>query len=246
MTKLRNEIYVLFRIKSNSRFTYRIHIFDDRHPFNLQNKVETKETEDPADIASSEKEQCLYVSYPSGKCVWKITRDSNNQHNIIKWLTTDYAPFNLTVSKYDQSLVILSSSALMIYGSNAELIRSIQLPKEIAHHRHAVETSFGNIIIIHKWTDEKEVESQLNILQRERRWIVSELTSDGQVVIRRFIPLNETQKLNFPTYFELDSDERVFVSDDLNRRVILLDSDLEWIHIICPTHEKNEDLLLSP
>lgn len=128
----------------------------------------------------------------------------------------------------------------MIYESNAEFIRSIQLPKEIAHHRYAVQTSFGNFIIIHKWSGEKGEIRRSDVLERDRKWIVSELTSDGQVVIRRFIPSNATQKLNFPTYLSLDSDDRVFISDDMNRRIILLDSDLAWNKVICPTHEENE------
>lgn len=129
----------------------------------------------------------------------------------------------------------------MIYGSDAELIRSIQLPAEIAPHRQAVETSFGNVIVIHKWTDDKDAESEPNIFERVIKWIVSELSSDGQMVIRRFIPSTETQKLNFPTYLSLDSDDRVFVTDDTNNRIILLDSDLEWNKVNYPKREQNEN-----
>ena len=73
------------------------------------------------------------------------------------------------------------------------------------------------------------------------KWVISELTRDGQMVIRRFIPSNETQKLNDPRYLSLDSDDRVFVADTGNDRVILLDSDLKWNRILCPTKEEEEE-----
>jgi len=67
---------------------------------------------------------------------------------------------------------------------------------------------------------------------------VSELTRDGQMVIRRFIPSNEIHKLIYPAYLALDSDDQVFVADSGKDRVVLLDSDLKWNRILCPTKEE--------
>ena len=89
--------------------------------------------------------------------------------------------------------------------------------------------------------EEEKGESGSSGRKRVMKWGISELTRDGQMVIRRFIPSNETQQLNDPHYLSLDSDDQVFVADNENDRVILLDSDLKWNRILCPTKEETEE-----
>ena len=238
VTKLRNEIYVLCASSPSSSDVIRV--FEDRIPFLLQKTIEVKEIKYPRGIGSTDKGNCLYVCDSEEKCVWKMTRETDDQHKIIKWLTTDYEPYTLSVSSDGQLLVVNLSSILMIYGSDAELIRSIQLPRDIENPFHAVETSIGNFIIIHEWVEEEKRESGSSG-REETMWGVSELTRDGQMVIRRFISSNETQQLNNPQYLSIDSDDQVFVADTWNVRVILLDSDLKWNRILCPTKEETEE-----
>src|SRR6218665_3312652 len=90
MTKLRNEIYVLCH-RDNL-----IRVYEDRYPFRLKKNMEIEETKFPFNIVSSEKENCLYVSDFDRNSVWKITRQTDDQHKIIKWLTTDYAPLPIS------------------------------------------------------------------------------------------------------------------------------------------------------
>src|SRR6218665_3255810 len=111
-----------------------------------------------------------------------------------------------------------SSPILMIYGSDAVLIRSIHLPTDIEHPVHAVETSIGNFIILHLWEEKAEHWSSVRAHEMSY-WVVSEVTRDGQEVIQRFIPAHEAQKLNYPRYISLDSDDRVFVAGRWNERV---------------------------
>ena len=63
------------------------------------------------------------------------------------------------------------------------------------------------------------------------------------MVVSRFVPQNETQELNNSCYLALDSDDRVFVADSGSDRVVLLDSDLSWIRVLCPTED--DDLISS-
>jgi len=260
VTKLRNEIYVLCGVYYSAPNVIRV--FEDRNPFCLQNEIEIKQIISLDDIGSNENENCLYVCDILKQCVWKVIRGiRGDQYEIIKWLITDYEPRTLSVSSGGQLLMINSSShRLMIYGSDAELIRSVQLPIEIKNPQHAVETSIGNIIIIHYEKKEvvgeadvrltKEDKDHLNrkegkrvssIRQMIKKLIVSKLTRDGQIVIRRLIPSTESHEVNDPAYLSIDSDDRVFVADYSNNRVILLDSDLQWNRILCPTSEENED-----
>src|SRR6218665_1426547 len=227
VTKLRNQIYVLCRSV--------IHVFEDRNTFCLQKEIDITKVRFPVDMDSSEKNGCLYVSDDAETltCVWKVTRDTDDAQTVIKWLETDFPARALSVSSGDQLLIVNGpASSLMIYGSEAELIRSINLPREIAKPIHAVETSIGNLMILYR-CDERVSGSQ-----GKRKWAVSELTRDGQMVICRFIPSEETQELYHPEYLSLDSDDRVFIADQWNHRVILLDSDLKWNRILCPTKEE--------
>src|SRR6218665_1047272 len=90
VTKLRNEIYIL--LDARDGVPSRIRVFDDQYPFRFQTEIKSEEISNPTDIGSSEKENCLYVGDYTEKCVWKITRETDDQHTIIKWLTTDYRP----------------------------------------------------------------------------------------------------------------------------------------------------------
>ena len=152
-----------------------------------------------------------------------------------------------------------ASHSLMIYESDAELIRSIRLPVDIVYACHAVETSTRNFIVIHTEEEkkmvaevEKETVEHKERLERidedgesnRRKSLlgISQLTRDGQMISRRIIALNEPRQLTFHDYYiSLDSDDRVFVADRDNDRVILLDSDLKWSRILCSTNEEIED-----
>src|SRR6218665_1672578 len=112
ITKLRNEIYVLCH-----RY-HLIRVYEDRYPFRLKKDMEIEEIKFPLYIVSSEKENCLYVSGYKGNCVWKITRETDDQHKIIKWETADCNQLTLSVPRDGELLVMnRSSHSLMIYGS---------------------------------------------------------------------------------------------------------------------------------
>lgn len=237
VAKLRNEIYVLCQSTAGNV----IRVFEDQTPFSLQRKIELKEIKSPHDIGSGERENCLYISDLELKCVWKITRETDDKHTIIKWLVTDYQPLTLSVSNDGQLLVINhSSSMLMLYESDARLSKSIQLPRNIEKPCHALKTSSGNFIVLHEWTQtEEEEDNGSHARPRTDRRSISELTEDGQNIIRTFSPLNETITITCPFYISLDSDDRVFVADGWNHRVILLDYDLTlWNRIHLPKYDK--------
>ena len=238
VTKLRNEIYILCH-----SFPHVICVFEDRLPFRLQKEIKIKEIKEPIDIRSSENDNCLYIADHARKCLWKIIMEIGDVHKIVKWLVLDYKPTSLSMSSDGHVLVFSHAwSILKIYGSNAELLRSITLPRDIKKSIHAVEIPTGNFIILHWWMDEKAAEDG-----RNGDWltVISEVSRDGQMVVRRFIPSNEAHELNAPEYLSLDSDDGVFVADRGNNRVILLDSDLKWNQIICPTNEENGSISLS-
>src|SRR6218665_2174544 len=82
---------------------------------NFKREIEIKKIEIPGDIVSSEKDNCLYVSALTGKCIWKITRETTGQHKIVKWLTIDdFEQSTLSLSSDGQSLVVNSKSSVLM------------------------------------------------------------------------------------------------------------------------------------
>src|SRR6218665_1328542 len=156
VTKLRNEIFVL-----SDRNVIRV--LEDQSPFRLRRSMNIKQIIVPMDIGSSEKLNCLYVSDSLGQCIWKITKEKGDEYKVMKWLTTSHQPYTISVS-IDGKLLMVNpySPFLTIYGSNAAIVRSIQLPTDIERPIHAVETSIGTFIILH------------SLRKKEKHWSGSE------------------------------------------------------------------------
>lgn len=250
VTKLRNEVYALCRSISPSSPNV-IRVFEDRNLFRLQKEIDLKDIKDPEDIGSSERENVLYVTDLGMKCVWKITREADDYPAIRKWSNSDLRwPYTLSVTN-DGQLLMLSGgnpvSCLGIYGSDGELRHSIQLPTEIRTPLHAVQTSTQNFIIAHRRREEGEEGDEVEETNERDKdiWSVSEVSRNGQLVIRRLISEGQTQQLNNPCYISLDSGDRVFVADTMNNRVILLNSDLRWNRILCPTRDEGKIIFRS-
>lgn len=241
VAKLNNEIYVLCRQSHNSPHSPVIYVFEDRNPFCLKRKIDIKQIVDPADIASSEKANCLFVFALDVTCVWKITGEADGEYKIIKWLSVDDLSVPMSVSRDGHVLMFLYLFTLKVYGSDAKLIRSVQLPEYIGNLRHAMETTGGNFIIVHESSGKTSIEEATGEKEervgergsrgrkKEIRWCISESTMDGQIV-RGYIPSNE--QLRGEVNLALYSDDQVFVADK-EGGVILLDSDLKFKQIIC-------------
>lgn len=129
--------------------------------------------------------------------------------------------FTLSVTSNDQVLLVTGGTqlpSLELYTLNAKLARSIRLPDHISSPVHAVVTSTGNFIVIYGWWNSK-------------RWGICKLNSEGQTV-RQFRATDDSQQLSCPWHLAINEDDRVFVADYENNRVILLDSDLCWVKIL--------------
>lgn len=193
-----------------------IQVYKDRDPFPPDGEIHIEEIQNPEDIASSAKTKCLYVSDMHDKCIWEITLDD---HQVTKWLSNIDWPFTLSVSSDGYLLLLRDMHAqqrnvglLEIYGTEARLIRSLPLPPAIQRPLHAIQKPNGQFAIVHRLMD-----------RQSGQWVISHLTSAGQL-IGHFIPKAESL-LDWPFHMALDSeDDRLFVADYWNHRVILCDS----------------------
>lgn len=254
ITKLRNKIYVIGRIRAKNKThvtgkSYNaICVFDDSHPFYLRDEIKLEDDECLIDIASCENYNCLYVLPLSSKCVWKMKPIEEMEHTINReWLTflpQDFRPKLLSMSS-DENLLILSRHSHMIlrmYASDTKLLLSIQLFLDLQMPCGLVRSANGNFLILHalQKANATEIEARQKKDDEQLMWTVSEVSRDGKTVIHRFNPAVPEHALNESLDrcdICIDSEDRVFVADTLNNRVILLDSSLQWDGVIIPAHK---------
>lgn len=209
-------------------------VYYDSYPFPLQYEIPMEEIWNPEDIAANTKNQCLYVSDMHDKCIWEINLAD---HQVTKWLSNIDWPFTLSVSSDGHLLSLRDRPTqqnkqqskrqqrckLEIYGSEARLIRSLSLPSDIQKPLHAIQKPNGQFIILHR----------MMVDQETGQWTISNLAKDGQL-IGNFIPkANPEGFLDWPFYMAFDSDDdRLFVADYWNHRVIMTCDSFSWSETI--------------
>lgn len=220
VAKLHDNVYILCQSPNS------VAVFSGQTPFDLLETIEIADIRKPEDIGASQKDACLYISDSGNKCLWKRTKDQ-----LVMWLSNVDWPFTLSVSGDGHVLIARKGqpSVMELYGHDSVLIQCISMPTDIIDPLHGVQTTTGNLVISHWWRD--------SVTEG-----VCELTLGGQVV-RRFIGKDKSQELNFPRYLALDTDDRTFVTDFDDNRVIMLDSDLGWIRVLLT---KGEDAIEYP
>lgn len=166
VTKLMQRIFVICRgiFSSYSLPSPTLYVFEDEDPFHLVDQIDLNEISCPLDIASSAKDNCLYVldSWTEGNnCLWKIQEENGEwKRDVTRWLELEegFRPATLSVSNDGLVLVVgwnrdgsSQPVILRLYGPpQAELLLSIYLPRDVRDPVHAVRISTGNFVIIHQ------------------------------------------------------------------------------------------------
>jgi len=231
-----------------------LRIYRDESPYVLEKQLTISEILDPWDMAASPPSNCLYVTDQFSECVWKISAPTDVENSgwlsrvvgnrmtkwwtgkgshIIRWLTRISYPYTISVSR-DGLRVLLARQGqpccVEIYGQDGVRIQRLMLASDVETVRHAVETSKGNLVVSHKW-------------KASGKWGVCEVNRDGQI-LHRFVAKNGRQQaLDEPLHVAVDDEQRVFVADYKNNRVIQFDSDLNWIRIAL---KKDNDTIQEP
>lgn len=82
VTMLSEEICVLCRSENSSPPAIRV--FQNRNPFRFTAHIDIGESiKVPKDIGSSDEENCFFVIDYDEKCVWKIARQTDDQHKFL-------------------------------------------------------------------------------------------------------------------------------------------------------------------
>jgi len=219
VTQLRDVVYVVCGVSSSIvRFNATKH--------QRLTDINVKGLREPWDIVACEQTSQLYISDRDSKCIWRVSADGAD----IKrwWSKSESDTFKpLTLSVTSTRLLVMSSIAnqLMQLDAVGNELRRVQLP-DYMKPRHAVESPTGTFIVSH-------YNVQLDQIQ------VSEVNTGGEV-LRQFSGFR-LPTLRFPTHVAVDSHGNIFVRDNDNRCILLLDAQLKLRRVIIDEHQLNCD-----
>ena len=196
-----------------------MHVFPDQEPFDelKEEEIKIEGMKDPWDMSASKISRSMFISDPGDRCLWRVQMPGGG---ISRW-EMDGTPGNLSITSSDELIVDVQREDryyLDIFSClDVTRTQSIPLSTEVKDVRHAVQSSNGNIIILHSTENLPDV------------YQISELSIDGRNFIRTFDP-RSVQSMNIknwdPYHLSFDDDGRLFVADHRHERVYLLSSQL--------------------
>ena len=184
--------------------------------------IDVKDLREPWDIVACEQTSRLYVADWEGKCVWRMSVDGADMKLWWSKSSSDtFRPQTLSVTSNRFLMTPYDTKELLHLDAGGDELRRVQLPNDM-EPRHAVESPTGTFVISHKNT-------QLNQHQ------VSEVTTGGKVLRHftgsRLSPLGNTD------HVAVDSHGNIFLADQANRRILLLDAQLKLRRVIVDQHQ---------
>jgi len=165
------------------------------------------------DMTSCKHFLCLYISDPRSNCVHRL----DLQGSANKWPVYD-EPDSLSVNA-SHSLIVTCRKVRKIkeFSPRGDLLRDVILPADIVNPWHAIQLTNGQFIVCHGKRDDS-VHRVCRVSEDGRHF----QSQGGQ-------PGSSTGQYNVPVHLAVDSNELVFVSDLINRRVKLLSPTLNYV-----------------
>jgi hypothetical protein len=222
VAQLANKIYVVCLQSATIR------VYEASPPYDRLPDVKVQGMELPEDIAACSVSQHLYIA--DWHCVWRTEVGGL----VDRW--TRYiaivGPWSLSVTSGRLLLVRYNNNKLLQYGDTLDQPKHIPLPRYM-EPRHAVETSHGTFIVCHtgRWWGGAQHDQ------------VSEVDVDGRVVrVYGGQRGHGPHQLDHPYHLAQDATGRLLVADTYNRRIVLLNSQLELDRVMVDS----VDLDLNP
>jgi len=216
VAQLRDVVYVVSRWSSTIR----------RHNATTHRRlayIDVPGLTNPSDIAACERTSRLYVA-DYRECVWRVSFDGVD---IQRWLTTSpsdtFSPHRLSVTSSRLLVTSRRDRQLRqfdVAGGNE--LRRVGLP-DYMEPCHAVESPTATFIVDH-------FNTQL------RQYQVSEVSTEGQV-LRQF-----SGSLGSSDHIAVDRQGNIFVADNGNGRILLLDAQLSLCRVIIDERQLNDTL----
>jgi len=179
----------------------------------------------PCDIVACEQTSQLYVadSWFGGPCIWRVSTDGTH---IQDWLPkSPFDTFHLESLSVTSSRLLITSCyphhQLIQFNSVGDELKRVQLPDDM-EPGHAVESPTGTFIV-------SRYHRELN------RGEVVEVNDVGEV-LRKFSG-SRLASLGDTAHVAVDSRGNIFVADQRNHRILLLDNRLTLRRTIIDKHQ---------
>ena len=217
VTQLRDVVYIVcFGSSTILRFNATTH--------QRLTDINVKDLKDPWDIVACEQTSQLYVA-DNWECVWRVSTDAAD---IKRWLpkssSDTFKPCTLSVTSTRLLMTPLGTKQLLQLDAGGDELRRVQLPGDMGPH-HAVESPTDTFIISHYNT------------QLEQRQ-VSEVNTGGKV-LRQFTG-SRLSSLGETPHVAIDSHGNIFLADEDNCHILLLDAQLTPRRVIVDQHQLND------
>jgi hypothetical protein len=207
LTSLDNKLFVVYDLSPI------IYVYATQSSYIQLAYIHVNGLSDPWDIAACSINNCLYVGGKDdvgSHCVWKVKTD----HKDFKWLERFGSGQSLSVTSEGHILMLVRSEPhkVDIYDTGGIKLQSLHLPRDITSAWHAVQTANKHFIVCHGYD------------KGQHR--VCEVNNEGVIVKSYGGSAGFEFRLRGPERIIQDSEERVFVADTDNDRVVLLDKQL--------------------
>ena len=230
VTSLGDELYILRRYAHKDSDDYVIDVYSKTDFAFLRGFSVPRRSYGIRDITSCTRLDCLLIADSDGKCLHKVFKDGRNSPEI--WPLSE-KPYMLSAGRgWDVSVLVscrregtLSNTIGIIMELNivGECVRRIVLQPLMTAFWHAVELSSDEFVIAYRscWC---------------ARGDIIAIVDNGDKVKQSYgnwwIPPSETALLRGASHMAVDSDGFIFVSDDENSRLVLLNPSLKLVRYI--------------
>ena len=234
LTWLENKIYVVCQALDT------VLAYSDGEAFEMLDaeRIQIGEMKRPFDMTACPVNRCLFISDKSeNKCVWKVQAPSKE---ISRW-AIDGGPYKLSTTPSNKLLVLLERAnniwCLEIFRSvDGARLENVSLPSHARRPEHVLQSAKGNFIIL--FISEEESDSG----QPRSVWLVSEMTSDGDIVHTFDLLSSGSDFLDWwPVHMAVDEYDQVLVADRFNNIVLKLNRGLSTTRVVLKYHTHGID-----
>jgi hypothetical protein len=187
--------------------------------FKREIKVSALGGSDVYGLTSCDTNNCLYVSHRKfGEYIVRVEVTGDNR--VFKWKVKDrykaHKIQGLSVNSERNLLVTCSwSHTLIEYTTRGKFVREIQLQRGVNYPHHAIQLDKNRYLVSHG--DDKSLH-RVCLVDAKGRVLLSYGNERG----------SETGQLNAPQQLAIDTNGLIFVADQDNNRIAVLDSTLWW------------------
>jgi len=221
VTSLAGEIYVLRRKKCDQVEVY------DVNTYCLQRYLNVPNARSFRNMTSCECYGCIYISDADADADAECIHRLDAQGAATQWPVND-KPEGLSVNAQHNLLVTCCAAGkIKEFTTHGNTVRTVDLPGDVIHPWHAVQTRSGQFIVCHGERGDAV----------HRVCMISAESADGIVHSHGGQPGLHTDQYYVPRHLAVDNDESVFVVDKYNRGVTLLSPTLDYVREVMSTDQ---------